>query len=218
MQNEFKIVPITNKNIIDMTGETYGRLTVLGLSDKKTSGAANWVCQCVCGNKTTVRRDHLTSGNTTSCGCYANEQTSKRNTTHGEWGTRLYIIWSNMKDRCNNPNADQYSAYGGRGIVVSDEWSESYETFANWAKNNGYQDDLTIDRIDNNGDYEESNCRFISMQEQHENTQKTIMIEHEGKNYALSKWSRILGINRNTLRSRYYQGDRGDRLFRPVRK
>ena len=220
MKDEFKIVPITSKRIIDITGERYHRLVVLGLSDKKTKDKTNWVCECECGKKTIVRKDNLTNGITTSCGCYKREQLSrqvyKQNTTHGESHTRLYSIWASMKKRCNNPNDIGYSLYGGRGIKVCHEWADSYVAFADWARSNGYQDNLSIDRIDNDKGYEPSNCRWATDQEQAENTRHAVMIEYNGKTHTISEWSRIADIPRSTFSERYHRGDRGDRLFRPV--
>ena len=220
MEDKFRIVPITNSRIIDMTGERYGRLMVLGLSPIKKGNNRSWVCQCECGEKTIVQRGHLISGHTSSCGCYNREQSSKINSkrkiTHGQTDSRLYKVWINMKQRCNNSNATGYSRYGGRGIAVSAEWEESYEVFADWAMNNGYQDDLTIDRIDNDKGYEESNCRWVTHMVQNGNTRKNIMVEHHGQTHHLTEWSRILDIPESTLYMRHYRGDCGDHLFRPV--
>ena len=220
MQNEFKIVPITNKRMIDMTGETYGRLTVLGLSDKKPG--TNWVCQCTCGEKTIVLRGSLTRGLTSSCGCYKKEQvsklgkTSKRNTSHGETGTRLYRIWTTMKQRCNNPNNEKYSSYGDRNIKIYDEWSDSYEAFAEWARSNGYEDDLSIDRIDNDDDYKPSNCHWATPIQQGNNRRDNVLVEYQNEEHTFADWARITGIHKSTLKNRYDRGDRGDHLFRPT--
>lgn len=222
IMEEFKIVPITHGRIIDLTSKTYGRLVVLGLSPIKKGNNRSWVCQCECGNRTIVLRGDLTSGKTSSCGCYLSEQTSKRNsiykTTHGQSGDRLHGIWINMKQRCTNLNDDAYQNYGARGIEVCQEWEESYISFRDWAHSNGYQDDLSIDRIDNNGNYEPSNCHWSTPTQQNNNKRNNVLIEYQNKKQTIPEWSRITGINKSTLYSRHARGVTGDRLFRPVQK
>lgn len=151
-------------------GEKYGRLTVLEKAESM-NGFTRWVCQCECGNLTTARGINLTSGHTKSCGCIAKEyhanQHSRR--THGLKGTRLYNAWCNMKSRCYNPKNENYYLYGERGIGVCDEWKNNFEAFAKWSFENGYKENLTIDRIDNYKGYSPDNCRWTTAKVQVQN-------------------------------------------------
>lgn len=153
---------LTSENLVGMK---FGRLTVMDRESpksKKTKGL--WVCKCECGNVIKVNTSALKSGNTTSCGCKRKETLRQLRTKHGESDTRLYKVWSSMKNRCYNAKDVEYKNYGGRGITVCDEWKDSFVNFSQWAYENGYNKDApkgqcTIDRIDINGCYEPENCR-----------------------------------------------------------
>lgn len=121
--------------------------------------------------------------------------------------TRLYRIWLAMKNRCQNEKNLRYKDYGGRGIKVCNEWRNDFQTFYDWAMSNGYSDDLTIDRIDNNGNYEPSNCRWITTKEQNNNSRRCHVVEWDGEKHNITEWSKILGIPRHVLSNRLTQYD-----------
>lgn len=146
----------------DVTGKRYGRLVAIERIGVNKFGKAVWRCRCDCGQYSDVSIGNLTSGCTLSCGCLHKETFNRK--THGETNTRLYRIWCAMKDRCSRKGAINYKYYGGKGIRVCDEWS-SFQNFREWAIENGYSDNLTIDRIDSSADYRPDNCRWITLQE-----------------------------------------------------
>lgn len=183
--------------LIDLTGKKFGMLTVVGRAPNR-KGRTMWKCKCDCGNIVDVEASNLKSGHTTSCGCYWYERVPsinhEKNVRHGETKTRLHHIWANMRYRCNNPKCHQYDDYGGRGIKVCEEWSD-YEAFRDWALNNGYSDDLSVDRIDVDGDYEPSNCRWADNKTQSNNKRDSRKITYNGETHTIAEWSRITGIS-----------------------
>jgi hypothetical protein len=195
---------------INMIGEKYGKLTVISLCTEKTSGGRRlWLCQCECGNYKKATRSHLQNGNTTSCGCVRkakDKKLGKKLHRHGLYGKRIYTIWQQMKDRCYNKNNKDYTRYGGRGITVCDEWKTDAKAFSDWANANGYSDNLTLDRIDVNGNYEPSNCRWATIKQQDRNRTNTIYITFNGETKPLAEWCEIRGIRYGTAQKRYYQG------------
>lgn len=136
-----------------------------------------------------------------------------RKEQHGGRYTRLYNIWLNMKQRCSNPKASHYEYYGGRGISVCKEWRDSFSSFREWAISNGYNEKLTLDRIDRDKDYCPDNCRWITQTEQMSNTSRNIMLTYKGDTHSLSEWSRILGVPYGTIKSRYRYGWSVERML-----
>lgn len=195
--------------IIDLTGKRFGRLTVLQLVPKEikhdTTRQSFWLCQCDCGNKHIAGSKSLRNGDTPSCGCITKERLTK----HGGYGTRLYNILDKMKYRCNNVKSKDYKNYGARGIKVCDEWLDKetgFMNFYNWAMKNGYRDDLSIDRIDNNGDYEPSNCRWVNNITQCNNRRANKYVTYHGKTKTITQWSRLVGISASTISQRLKRG------------
>ena len=211
MNDYLKIHP---RNLKDLMGKKFGRLKVIeyvGISNH----SALWKCKCKCGNEKIIVGNDLISGHTKSCGCYQRESTINRFTTHGLSSERLYNIWKGMIYRCENPKAKEYKNYGKRGITVCKEW-HNVKIFIDWAKTNGYKDNLEIDRINNDGNYEPNNCKWSTRKEQTLNTRRNIKITLNGTTKTLSEWSEQYGFNVNTIQYRYYRGDRGEQLFRPI--
>ena len=188
---------------IDMTGARYGRLTVIKENGRK-HGRVLWLCQCDCGNTITTDGIYLRQGDTKSCGCYQRDIAKLVNSTHRSQKTRVYNSWRGMKDRCYNEKHSSYADYGGRGITVCEEWRNSFESFRDWAYANGYNDDLTIDRIDPNGNYEPSNCRWATKTQQARNTRRCKKIEFNGETHNLSEWAQLIGVSYRTLYHRIF--------------
>ena len=156
----------------DLTKRKFGRLEVIQFEYMKNR-KSHLLCKCQCGNYKVIRRDALMSGRVKSCGCFNRERARETRTVlnlkHGKSNTRLYSIWESMKKRCYNPKHKNYNRYGGRGIIVCEGWLHDFQAFYDWAITHGYEDCLTIDRINNNGIYEPNNCRWITIQEQQRN-------------------------------------------------
>lgn len=179
-----------------IVGEKFGKLTVvekIGTKGDKNKTRQTWLCKCECGGDRIVDTDSLKSGKTTSCGC--------RNKTHGMSQTRLYRIWSKMKQRTLNPKNNRYSNYGGRGIAICDEWL-TFDSFKEWALLNGYSDDLSIDRIDVNGNYEPSNCRWTDNLTQANNKRTNVYYTHNGETLTFTQWCRKLNIDKEMARNK----------------
>ena len=141
-----------------VAGGKYGRLTAI----QRDSTCKKWECVCKCGNRVFVRAAALNNGNTKSCGCLQRDATRVASTKHGMSDTKLHKVWISMRQRCRNKTHKSYQYYGGRGITVCDEWLNSFESFCDWAMNNGYAEGLQIDRIDGDGNYEPSNCQWVT--------------------------------------------------------
>lgn len=141
-----------------------------------------------------------------SCGCYKHEMLSKKQSKHRQTNTRLYGIWCAMKSRCGNNNTLAYPDYGGRGITVCEEWKNSFESFMNWANSSGYDEKLSIDRIDNDGNYCPENCRWVDSATQASNRRSNVIYEYNGVSHNISEWSKIMGISYKKLHRRLKSG------------
>ena len=207
----------------DLTGQRFGRLSVVKLGEPKVLPSGQkmrtWICICDCGKETTVYQQHLTRGDTKSCGCYVSECNKKRLTTHGETKTRLYKIWNGMRQRCMNENDQAYIRYGARGISVCKEW-DSFLAFKQWAISHGYRDDLTIDRINVNGNYEPCNCRWADIIVQSNNKTNSHYLVLDGRKQTMAQWAKELNIKTETLYARVVKRKWDDEkaLTTPVKK
>lgn len=183
----------------DLTGQKFGRLTAISRADNRGKSCTMWRCRCDCGNEIITMRSSLVGGKTKSCGCLRVEDLVKRSTKHGMSNTRLYREWESMRDRCFREKCRDYPDYGGRGITVCDEWKDSFEHFRDWSLANGYQDNLTIDRKDNDGPYSPDNCRLATLEEQANNKRNNLLITYCGKTQTLTKWAEEMGMKEKTL-------------------
>lgn len=187
---------------VDLTGRTFGRLSVINQGKSQVSPcgkkSTTWNCVCKCGNKIVVTSTRLLRGFTKSCGCYRREVTTARNLTHGSSDTKLYYIWKNMKDRCYRENNKFYCNYGGRGIKVCSEWHD-FCVFKEWAMNHGYSVGLSIDRKDNDKGYSPDNCRWIPKSSQQRNRRSCVYLTYNNKTYTVSEWARLFGLNHRSV-------------------
>lgn len=190
-----------SRRINDISGQRFGRLIAVKPDGRYKSGNIRWLCRCDCGSYTHTSVSALKNGESMSCGCYASERMTKLNTKHGGFGTRLYEIWRQMHRRCYGENTANYKNYGGRGITVCEEWHD-YSTFEKWAMSHGYQEDLTIDRIDVNGNYCPKNCRWATDKEQANNKRNSHFVYYQGEKHTISEWADIYAVNQVKLRDR----------------
>lgn len=192
---------------VDLTGKRFNRLVVIKRDFTKGEKRTYWKCRCDCGNVTTVDGVKLKNGSTKSCGCL-NSENRKRHienlTTHNMRHTRLYEIWCSMRGRCENERNESYKWYGERGISVCSEWlgENGFINFHNWAMGNGYAENLTIDRIDVNGNYEPSNCQWATMKKQANNTRRNIVISYKGEEKTLTELCEKYGLKYNIMYNR----------------
>ena len=181
---------------IDLTGQKFGKWTVLRYEGDKYP--TKFVCRCECGTEQKVRSGDLRNGHSKGCKLCSRIK-------HNMTNTRIYKIWGDMRRRCYNKNLKCYPNYGGRGIKVCDEWENDFENFYNWAMENGYTDELTIDRIDVNGNYEPDNCRWATMREQGDNKRNTLKFFINNKYYTFNDLQKETGLVNGCLKSYYYR-------------
>lgn len=199
--------------MIDLTGQRFGRLTVQRIAERDAAGRATWLCYCDCGDTATVAAYSLRSGRTKSCGCLRRENMRSVATSHGGSRTRLYNIWCALKERSNTQTASNYKDYGGRGITVCDEWLRSFEAFRDWALANGYRDNLSIDRKDNDGPYCPENCRWATEKQQSNNRRSNRVLTYNGETHTLAQWAELTGIKFSTLYMRLRRGWSAERAL-----
>ena len=202
----------------DLTGMTFGRLTVIERAENSNNGAARWLCRCSCGNEVVVCASDL-KNRQESCGCYRREKASQANKKHGMSGTKIYKTWRDMLARCENPKHKSFDEYGGRGIKVCERWHK-FENFYDDVSQLPHfgEKGYTLDRIRVNEDYKPGNVRWSDANTQARNRRNNVMVEYEGVEMCLTEATEKSGISYTTLQSRYHAGDRGDKLFRPSRK
>jgi len=204
--------------IIDLTGQRFGKLTVISRTESK-KGRACWLCECDCGNTIVATGKSLREARRTSCGCkrnIVNEQARK----HGMSNTKIYNIWVGIKDRCFNPNSSHFPAYGGRGITMFPKWINDFQAFYDYVSQLEHygEDDYSIDRIDNDGNYEPENVRWADRKTQQRNKRNNIEVEYQGEKLHVSEASEKSGIDAEILRYRIRHGDNTEeRIFRPVK-
>lgn len=186
------------ENIIS---KQFGYLTVIRQEGTDGHYHKTYLCRCVCGNERYLTKNKLIKG-TPSCGCMRYTTSASKRKTHGMSKTRIYHTWQDMKSRCYRKNNKDYGLYGGRGISVCDEWKNSFQIFHEWAIANGYSEESTIDRIDSNGNYEPSNCRWVSQKQQCNNISRNHLLTFEGVTRTMAEWAEIKGIPYTTLRAR----------------
>lgn len=189
----------------DLTGQKFGRLTVIKRVENTKNKDTLWLCKCDCGGETITRITNLKNGNTKSCGCLNKEHLLKSITKHGLHNEKLYNTWKCIRQRCNNKNNPSYKNYGGRGITICNEWND-FKNFYDWALNNGYKENLTIDRINNNKGYSPENCRWADKTTQSNNKRNNRNYTYNNETHTMGEWAKILNVNYWALRSRLDRG------------
>lgn len=187
----------------DIAGLRFGRLTVVARVGSDNNGNSRWLCSCDCGEQRNVLAQSLRNGATRSCGCLNRELVAKRETQHGQTGTSTYRTWDAMLQRCTNPKHRKWPDYGGRGIQVCESWKK-YEDF--FSDMGARPDGMTIDRIDNDGDYTPENCRWATPTEQMNNRRNNRVFVINGERLTLSQACRKFQINKSTARNRLSRG------------
>lgn len=192
--------------LLDISGQKFGRLTAIRFIKINSHRDAVWLFRCDCGKECETVAFHVKDGHTRSCGCLKLEMAIVANTKHGLHGTRLYRIWCDMNRRCFNSKRKDWVNYGGRGITVCAEWQNDFQPFCDWAIANGYNDNLSIDRKNNNKGYYPDNCQWATKKHQNNNTRANREITAFGKTKNLQQWADELGVNHTTILFRLRKG------------
>lgn len=205
MSYEFITLP---KNAKDITNQRFGRLVTLGPVGQSKSGNVIWLCKCDCGNTKNFPGGNLKRGHAKSCGCLPKEIIAQRNTVHGMRSDPLYQVWGGMKNRCTNPNTENFAYWGGRGITVCNEWRHDFVAFHDHVSQLPHcgEKGRSLDRIDNSLGYQPGNVRWATAKEQGRNTRVNILITHNGKTQCLSAWAEELGLSLGMLHQRIRAG------------
>ncbi len=191
-------------NFRDLTDQRFGQLIAISLNPERAKGGqARWNCICDCGNPKVVQSSNLCNLTTTSCGHFRRDRAAALNKTHGQWQTRAFSAWVAARKRCFNPRYQSFKDYGARGITMCERWRNDFSEFL---RDMGpCPDGLTLERINNNGNYEPGNCEWASYTDQGRNRRNTIRITHEGRTLTLMEWSEITGVSPSLIRQRYYK-------------
>lgn len=199
-----------------LENKKFGKLLVIKKAGLNKHGNVIWLCKCDCGKNCKTTSHNLLSGNTKSCGCLAFNYFHNhdgKNIKHNKSNTRLYHIWRDMKLRCYNEKQVGYKNYGARGIKVCNDWKNDFKAFYAWAINNGYNETLSIDRINNDGDYEPSNCRWNTCVHQSNHKRNNIFLTYAGKTQTIAQWSNTTGLLYSTIYGRFKRGCKIDIIF-----
>lgn len=197
---------------MDISGQKYNKLLALEFVKSDAYGNSIWKCRCDCGETSYVRAGALRAGQIKQCKKCADSLKIKTPIEN----PRIKSIYKDMLRRCYKPYRKNYERYGGRGISVCSEWLENPISFEKWALNNGYSDKLSIDRIDNDGNYEPSNCRWTDFTTQANNRSNNIVLEYEGTSLTIAQWAEKLGVDRKTIYNRIENGESPEVIFSPI--
>lgn len=190
----------------DLSGMRFGEWSVISFVRFDKSRISMWKCRCACGVERIVNGRNLKNGSSKSCGCLQRKIVSKTSYKHGQSRSLLYQVWGNMIQRCTNENTPGYKDYGGKGVSVCAEWLKDSNSFLKWARMNGYEKGLTLDRKNNDGDYEPSNCRWVTQKEQSYNKSNNRILTFRGKSKTLTEWCSELGLKPTTVSARLKRG------------
>lgn len=209
-----------NPKLINLTGQKFGKLTVIEYAGSNSSHNALWLCLCDCGNRIIANGKLLKNGNTSSCGCIRRFRPQKKR-THGMTNTPIYKTWIGIKNRCFNPNSTYYTDYGGRGITMFPAWVHNFQAFYNYVSQLPHfgEEDYTLDRIDNDCNYEPGNLRWADSKTQSRNRRNVNLVMYNGEMTPITEAAELSGISLWTLRDRLRRGEVSEELlFRPVKK